>query len=335
MEQQKAAYLHALLAVVFWSTAASAFKLTLDELDFLQMLLYSSFFSALILGAILLYQGKFELLKTYSKEDYLRSAGAGFLNPFLYYLVLFKAYSLLPAQEAQPLNFTWPVVLALLSIPLLKQKVKLQSVVALLISFSGVLIISTHGDVLGLGFTDGFGVFLAVGSAFIWASYWIVNVRDQRDEVAKLFLNFFFGFLFTIPVVLAFSSPSIDTPWQVIAGQEVSLLGFTFFLGLSFPASWGLAGAFYIGLFEMGITFVLWLKALKLSRTAAQVSNLIYGSPFLSLLLIYLIVKEEILASTVAGLVLIVVGILVQRQGEAREEKDLKKNEGEKGRPTA
>ena len=294
MERQKLAYFHALLAVVFWSTAASAFKLSLDHLDFLQLLLYSSLVSALVLFAILSSQNKLHLLKEYSKEDYLRSASLGFLNPFLYYLVLFKAYSLLPAQEAQPLNFTWPVVLALLSIPLLKQKVKATSIIALFISFSGVIVISTHGDVLGLHFTHRGGVLLATGSALIWALFWIYNMKDERDEVTKLFLNFSFGFLFTLPVAILFSD---------IVVSDI----------------WGFLGASYIGVFEMGITFVIWLKALKLSRTTAQVSNFIYASPFLSLILIWLVVEEVILLSTIVGLVLIVTGIIVQRYGEKKE----------------
>ena len=114
MERQKLAYLHALLAVVFWSTAASAFKLTLDHLDYLQLLFLSSFASAGVLFIILAYQGRLSCFRNYKRRHYLNSAALGFLNPFLYYIVLFKAYTLLPAQEAQPLNFTWPVLLALL-----------------------------------------------------------------------------------------------------------------------------------------------------------------------------------------------------------------------------
>jgi drug/metabolite transporter (DMT)-like permease len=75
----------------------------------------------------------------------------------------------------------------------------------------------------------------------------------------------------------------------------------------------GLLGATYVGIFEMGITFVIWLKALKFSKTTARVSNLIYLSPFLSLVFIYLSVGEQILFSTVIGLILIVVGIFVQQ----------------------
>ena len=70
----------------------------------------------------------------------------------------------------------------------------------------------------------------------------------------------------------------------------------------------------------MGITFVTWLKALQLSRTTAQVSNLVYAAPFLSLFLIHFIVGEEILPSTVLGLVLIVTGVIVQQCASRKKE---------------
>ena len=75
----------------------------------------------------------------------------------------------------------------------------------------------------------------------------------------------------------------------------------------------GLAGGIYIGIFEMGITFVLWLNALKYSATTAKVSNLIYLSPFISLIFIHFTVGETITAYTLSGLTLIVVGILLQQ----------------------
>ncbi|UCF83002.1 MAG: EamA family transporter, partial [Desulfobacteraceae bacterium] len=75
----------------------------------------------------------------------------------------------------------------------------------------------------------------------------------------------------------------------------------------------GLIGAVYVGMFEMGITFVLWLSALKLSENTAKVSNLIFISPFLSLVFIHFLVGEDILASTYIGLVLIITGLLIQQ----------------------
>lgn len=289
MEKQKQAYLYAITAILFWSTMASAFKVSLRHLDFLQLLFFSSIASVVVLFLIVLVQNKLSLFKEYSGKDYLRSAMLGFLNPFLYYVVLFKAYSLLPAQEAQPLNYTWSIVLVLLSIPILRQKIGLKSILAILISYFGVLVISTRGDLFGLTLSNPTGVALALGSSVIWALFWIYNVKDKRDDVAKLFLNSLFGFAFISITLLASSKrPMFDIR--------------------------GLAGATYVGFFEMGITFVLWLKALRLSRTTAQVSNLIYLSPFVSLVLIHLIVGETIMLSTITGLVFIVAGIILQQR---------------------
>ena len=295
MERQTKAYLYAVATVLLWSTVASAFKLTLARVGFLEMLLGASVVSLAALSLIVLAQGKIAGIVNSSKEDIARSAALGFLNPFLYYVILFKAYSVLPAQEAQPLNWTWPIMLVLLSIAILKQPIRWVNVLAIVISFSGVLVISTRGDVLALRFTNLPGALLALGSSVIWALFWIYNIKDRRDEIVKLFLNFVFGSVFTLAAVLLFGDIRI-------------------------PATAALLGIVWIGLFEMGITFVTWLKALQLSRTTAQVSNLVYAAPFLSLFLIHVIVGEEILPSTVLGLVLIVTGVIVQQYAGRKKE---------------
>jgi drug/metabolite transporter (DMT)-like permease len=294
MESQTKAYLYAGATVLLWSTVASAFKITLLHLSFIEMLLGASIVSMAALFLILLAQGKLPVIGTYSRAEITRSAALGFLNPFLYYVILFKAYSLLPAQEAQPLNWTWPIMLVLLSIAILKQPIRWQSVLAIVISFSGVLVISTHGDVLNFRFTNLPGALLALGSSVIWALFWIYNVKDRRDEIVKLFLNFVFGSIFTLAAVMLFSEIRV-------------------------PPMAGVLGVIWVGLFEMGITFVTWIKALQLSRTTAQVSNLVYAAPFLSLFFIHFIVGEEILPSTIAGLVLIVAGIIVQQYASRRK----------------
>jgi len=295
MKQQRQAYTYALLAIFCWSTIGSAFKISLRYLDFLTLLLFSSFVAILVLFLILLLQGKLGLLKKISRENIFHSAFLGLLNPFLYYVVLLRAYDLLPAQEAGTLNYIWPLVLVLLSIPMLRQKITVWSILAILVSFCGILIISTHGDPLSLRFSNPTGVLLALGSAIFWAFYWIFNMKDSREEVSKLFLNFCFGFLY-IFLTIAF----------------LRLFGLTWSRYPVLPWQ-GIAGAVYLGIFEMGITFVLWLMALKLSATTAKVSNLIYLSPFISLVLIHFFVGEAILLSTILGLAFIVGGILLQQ----------------------
>lgn len=288
MTDQKKACLYALLAVLAWSTVATAFKISLRYLTYLELLLFSSLFSALVLAGVLAVGGRLRDLRSCTRRDYLSSAGLGLLNPFAYYLVLFKAYSLVPAQIALSLNYTWAVVIVVFSIIFLGQKITPGRVAAILVSYLGVIVIATRGRFRDFGPADPLGVVLALGSALIWAAYWLVNLRDRRDAAVKLFLNFVFGFLYTVAASAAFALPRR-------------------------PDLRGLAGAAYIGAFEMGIAFVLWLKALKLSRTTAQVSNLIFLAPFLSLVLINFVLREKVVLPTILGLVLIVAGILMQQ----------------------
>ena len=288
MEKQTRAYLYACAAVLLWSTIASAFKISLRYADVPTLLFYASLTASVFLFFYLLFLKKLKLLKAFTRQDYLRSALLGFLNPFLYYAILLKAYSILKAQEALTLNFIWPIMLVLLSIPILHQRIGLRSIFAIIISFVGVFVIATKGDVLGFRFTNTIGVLLASGSSVIWALFWIYNVKDKRDEAVRLFVNFVFGTVFIFPGVLLFSTEKI-------------------------PGYYGLLGAAYIGLCEMGITFLVWLKALRLSKTTAHVTNLIYLVPFFALVIISLVVGEKILLSTGIGLVLIVGGIILQK----------------------
>jgi drug/metabolite transporter (DMT)-like permease len=294
MKNQQKAYFFALITVLLWSTMSTAFKLTLGFMRFDNLLLWSVLFALVSVGVLLFFQGKFSLIFQVTKSQFWLSALLGLLNPFAYYLVLFKAYEMLQAQEAGVLNYTWPVVLVILSAIFLKQKIGLMSMLAVLISFSGLLIISTQGNISEMKFQNPVGVMLAVGSAFIWATYWIINMNDKREGTSKIFLNLIFGSFYILIYVLVFS--------------EITL-----------PSLEGLIGAMYIGTFEMGITFVLWLMALNYSVTTAKVSNLIFLSPFIALLFIRIFVGETILPSTVFGLVMIIAGILLQQMKQIRK----------------
>ncbi len=286
---QKQAMLYGLGTVLLWSTVATAFKLSLRELSPVQMLVVACSASVVVMALILVGQGRWHLVFSLTRRQYFQSVGMGLINPCLYYFLLFGAFDRLPAQEAQPINYTWALVLAYLSVPFLGQRLRRLDVVAGLICYSGVVVIATRGNVLSLTFSDPLGVGLAIGSTLVWASYWIIATRDTRDPVVGLFLNFLFG----LPVI------------AVICGMTD---------GFDFNPGVGLAAALYVGVFEMGIAFVLWSYAMKKAENTSKVSNLIFISPFLSLVFIYFILGEIILPSTYIGLVLIVAGLWLQQR---------------------
>lgn len=287
MSNQAKAYILALVTVGLWSTIASAAKLSLRYLQPEELLLYASITSSIVLFGIIAKQKKLTLLTQISKMDIFKGVRYGFLNPFCYYLVLFKAYDLLPAQQAQIINYTWAIMVSILAVPLLGQKIARSQAVAIVLSYLGVLVIATRGELAELHFVNPFGVCLALFSTLLWSIYWILNTKDQRDPVVGLFLNF----ICILPVVALYV-------FFTVGFRRLPVEGY--------------AGAAYIGCFEMGIAFVCWLKAMKYTESTAKIANLIFIAPFGSLVCIYFLVGEEIYSSTYAGLALVVAGLVVQ-----------------------
>ena len=131
------------------------------------------------------------------------------------------------------------------------------------------------------------GIFLALSTSVIWALYFLYNTRDKRDPVTRLFMNFTFASMY-----LLLASLLMDQP---------------------FPASSeGWLAALYVGVFEMGVTFVLWLTAIGLVQRSDRISNLVYVAPFLNLLFASQVLGEDIYLTTIFGIVLLVAGIVIQ-----------------------
>ncbi len=287
MKKIKKDIIYALSAVFFWSTVATAFKLALKGLTPEQLLFWASFSSAVTLFFFAYKEDKNELKEQFTKKYFFKNVLFGALNPFVYYLVLFKAYDLLPAQEAQPLNYTWPIVVSVFSIFFLKQKFSAKIFVGLFSAFFGIVIIATRGNLGELKFENPWGTFLALFSALVWATFWTLKLKDKRKDSIKLFASFFYG--------------SVLALLYLLLKKE-----------FVFPQPQFLFAAVYVGLFEMGITFMLWLKGMNVSENKAKTSTLAYLSPFLSLIFIALVLGETIRVSSIVGLVFIIGGILFQ-----------------------
>jgi drug/metabolite transporter (DMT)-like permease len=292
MPQESRAFLFAIVTVLFWSTVATAFKFTLRHLDIFQLLFYACLTSVAALALIVILQGKVNTVVAVFRKHWKITLVAGGLNPGLYYLVLFEAYDRLPAQVAQPINYTWAIMLSILSIIFLKQKITPADFSAALICYTGVLIIATQGDFSSFAHSDLIGLALALFSTIIWATYWILNVKDPRDPVTGMFLNFSVALVPVGIACIVFSSFTV--PME------------------------GLSGAVYVGLFEMSLAFLCWSTALRLTSNTSRISNLIFLSPFLSLIFIHQILGETIYTTTYIGLVIITCGLLIQQWYHSR-----------------
>ena len=274
-------------AVALWATVGSAFKLTLRHATPVQLLFYAALVSAVLLVVILACRGEIGRLLAAPAASWRRAALLGLVNPVAYYLLLFSAYDRLPAQEALALNYSWPLMLMFLGSMVQRRWPRGRDMVAGAICYAGIWCVATRGDVLSLHFADPLGVALALASTVAWAASWIAGRSDSRPPVIALAQNF----LVAVPVLAVVVA---------VKGGGFAVNGHA------------LMGSAYVGAFEMGVTFVLWLLALRYAANPAVVGNLSFLAPVASLFLIHLVVGEPLRTSTVAGLPLILAGLVIQ-----------------------
>ncbi|CUA84761.1 DMT family transporter [Pseudidiomarina woesei] len=294
MKDQRKAIIYALAAVLLWSTVATAFKLALQYVTPLQLLSIAAVSSLAVFIIILTWQRRWQETWQVGRARVGFYMLQGFINPAAYYLVLFAAYNQLPAQQAQAINYTWAITMSLLAVPLLKQSLSKKELLAMLLAYGGVFLIATGGN-WDFSQTNWLGIGLALFSTLLWACYWLINTKNTDKPVPALFWCFMWGTLWLVLFNVVHAS------WH----QQPLLPDIN-------PK--GLWAGIYVGIFEMGLTFFLWLTAMRLATKTAQISTLIFLSPFVSLLLIYFILGETIQLTTIIGLSLICVGLYRLRE---------------------
>lgn len=286
MKDEQKSIVYACLAVLSWSTVATAFKIALSYLSHFEMLWVACLTSWIIFAILLTFQRKWTLVFQLSGKQWGYFAAMGLLNPVAYYLVLFTAYELLPAQVAQPINYAWPIVLLVLLAVFAGQPIPPKKYIGMFVSLAGVALISFGSGSAGDMHVSVEGLLLAALSALLWATYWMINNKNknQVDGSVALFVTFLFGSIYL-------------SVGALVTGVEIH----------SVP---GILSGMYVGGFEMGIPFIFFGLAMRKTTNPALVNQLCYLSPFLSLFFISVVLGEKIVLPTYIGLCLIVLGIV-------------------------
>src|SRR6266516_3091679 len=257
------------------------------------MLFYSTVFSCMVMGGLVLFHKKISVLVTYSIRDYAKVGVLGFLGTYVYYVLLYAALALTSASEGFILAYTWPMLVILLAFPFLREKLTVKKLCSIFISFLGIVVIVTHGSLFTLSLTSLQGDILALGGASVFALFSVLGKKYQYDQVVSVLMYFVTALVFITPTLFLFSS--------------LKILSLHIWLWL-----------FLNGFVVNGVSYIFWLKALEYGDTSVT-SNALYLTPFLSLVSIALFLGERILLSSRVGLIIIVVGIVLQSVNQHRK----------------
>ena len=280
-------YWHIIFVILAWSSTPVVTKILLKTLKPIEILFYAFLFAIISLFVIILFNGTHKEIKKYSKKDISYLIFLGFLGIFLHNLFYVNGFKLVPAVEANVLNYLWPVLIVVFSIFLLKDKITSKKIIAIILGFIGAYLVLTNGNVIPI-FTNLKGGLLMIAGACAWALFSVLGSKHKYEDYSSMFLEMVFGFAF-IAILMALTSS-----FRLLPAKEILLLA-------------------YLGLITKGLAFPFWMISIK-NIGRAKTANLAYLSPFIALLLINIFLGEAIRWFYIVALILIIGGVLLQER---------------------
>ena len=207
----------------------------------------------------------------------------------LYNFFFFSGLHHIEAGRAAVIIANNPIILALLSAVVFKEKLTPQKSLGILLSVSGAVVVVAKGHPLSL-FDEGAGVgeMLIAGAVFSWVAYSMIG-----------------------KVVMANLSPLLSVTYSVIAGTVMLALPAgvegVFFNMFSY-GPWQWLALFYLAFFGTALGFVFYYEGIKTigPTRAALFINFVPVSAVLSG---WVILGEALTLSLLAGLVLVSSGV--------------------------
>ena len=290
-------YVYAILTVLIWSTLAATAKMILSDIPNLEVLSVSSIFSFLFLLILNIANGQIKEIKTYSIKEYGIMSGLGFIGLFLYSALYYYGLSQLSSQEACILNYLWPIMLVIFSCIILKERLTVMKVVAMICSFAGIIILSAGGSTASVGNTT-LGIISCIIAAACYGLFSVLNKKADLNQNITMMI------IWLTVAICAMLLGLITETWVPISGVQ--------WLGL-----------LWLGVVVDAIAYLLWALALKGAENTAKIANLAYLTPFLSLIVSAVLLKEKIEVQAIIALVFIIGGILLQGLYENKKQRAL------------
>jgi drug/metabolite transporter (DMT)-like permease len=199
---------------------------------------------------------------------------------FGYHALFFAALAYAPAAEANLLNYIWPLLIVLLSAPVLRLRLSTRHLIGVATGFSGCLLLLAGGTNFSTGAL--FGYACAVGAASTWAVYSVVAGK-LRTVPTRAVVGFCAGTAVLAMFAHAFFESTVIPGWR--AAGSVLLLG--------------------IG--PVGIAFFLWDIGMK-QGDPRLLGTLAYAVPVASTIILGLAGFAPLSLMTVAAALLVAAG---------------------------
>lgn len=281
------ASLYATMSISFWGVSFVSTKAVLVKLDPFSLLVLRFGIGALFLLLLLLIQRN-RLLVSIKYIPHLMVLGI--LGVFVHQVLQATALLTINASSAGWLISFSPIFTVILSILFLHEKMTITKAVGMVLAITGVLLVTTTRSGQSIQFALNIGFFLMILSTLNWAVYSVL-LKSLKIPYSPLLVTFYMsllGLVLTTPFII------LNRGWE-----SLSLLTHT---------EW--AHLLFLGVFVSGIAYWYWAKALDVLE-ASKVSMFLYLEPVSTLIAAVLLLQEKVLFISVAGGIIIIIGVIV------------------------
>ena len=204
MSNNKLAISLIIISVFFGTVMLSFLKIAQEDVN-VYVAGFFRFFLGLIIILPYIIKKKDAVLKTTHLKQHFLRAILGLPAMLLY----FSALVLLPIEKLTAISFVVPLIVTVLAVFFLGEKIYIYRTLALLLGFSGMLVI------IRPGFVDiSIGVYMVLFSALLWSINIIITKKISKDDSAITILAYqsiFMSLLSFFIVLFFWEMPSLKT----------------------------------------------------------------------------------------------------------------------------
>ncbi len=277
--------MYALACVLIWSFIPIVSRLGQAGMDSFQFLFWSNLISAISVVIVALGSGyKVSKLFILPRNTIKKVFILGFLD-CLFYLLLYYGYSIENGIAVLVIQYSWPLIIILLSVVLLKDKLAGRQIVGIIIGFIAVIITFTKGQITQLHVENPMALLLVFSGAFCFA---LMSVFSRQYSI----------------------DPYISTVWLFIFSTLTSLVLLLLFSEVQLPSKAAFWPTLINGILINGVSYILWFKAMNTGHSA-KIASVVFLSPVLSVLWLVLILSDPFEIAYIIGVLLVIIsGVL-------------------------
>jgi drug/metabolite transporter (DMT)-like permease len=286
------AIIEATLAVTFWGGSFIATKYALQDVSPITVVWLRFGIGFVILGAAVLLRGQFSLP---SKGELGYFTLLGFIGITFHQWLQSTGLVTSQASTTAWIVATTPIFMALLGWLALREKLRLWQIAGIILAACGVLLVVSKGDLAALarGRFGEPGDLLILISAPNWAVFSVLSRRGLQRTSATRMMFYVMGTGWVLTTILFLLGPGIT---------EIRRLSFDGWLGILF-----------LGIFCSGLAYIFWYDALQ-TLMVAQAGAFVYLEPFVTVVFAALLLSEPLLAASLIGGGIILVGVWLVQQ---------------------